>query len=171
MQSSMIESNSISSWPFDQNNSKQFINITCFGGRVLYPYGPECADVELSKDLTRSPVIELGYDLKFMGHRFNKVWINQHGFISFQESFYGQTLSHEDWPHPMYPYVDDPIFIAPFYAQTDLVGDKLEDVLETKYGRVLYKVIIRKELPFYYTEEEKFLYEITMKLLEDTQVI
>jgi len=64
-------------------------NITCYGGRVLFPYGPECADFELSKDMTRSPSIDLGYNLKFMGHRFNKAWVNQHGFISFQESFLG----------------------------------------------------------------------------------
>lgn len=70
----------------------------------------------------------------------------------------------------MYPYVDDPVFIAPLYAQTDLAGDKLEDVIETKYGRVLYKVIIRKDLPFSYTEEEKFVYQLTMKILDDTQV-
>ena len=70
----------------------------------------------------------------------------------------------------MYPYVDDPVFIAPLYAQTDLAGDKLEDVIETKYGRVLYKVIIRKDLPLYYTEEEKFVYQLTMKILDDTQV-
>lgn len=145
-------------------------NITCYGGRVLFPYGPECADFELSKDLTRSPQINLGYNLKFMGHRFDKAWVNQHGFISFQESFLGQTLSHEDWPHPMYPYVDDPVFVSPFYAQTDLAGDKLEDVIETKYGRVLYKVIIRKDLPLFYTEEERFVYQLTMKMLDDTQV-
>lgn len=70
----------------------------------------------------------------------------------------------------MYPYVDDPVFVAPLYAQTDLAGDKLEDVIETKYGRVLYKVIIRKDLPLYYTEEEKFVYQLTMKILDDTQV-
>lgn len=64
-------------------------NITCYGGRVLFPFGPECADIELSKDMTRSTPIELGYYLKFMGHRFNKAWVNQHGFISFQESFLG----------------------------------------------------------------------------------
>jgi hypothetical protein len=145
-------------------------NITCYGGRVLFPFGPECADFELSKDTTRSPAIDLGYDVKFMGHRFNKAWVNQHGFISFQESFLGQTLSHEDWPHPMYPYVDDPVFIAPFMAQTDLVGDKIEDLTSTKYGRILYKVIHRRDLPIYYTEEERFIYQLSMKVLDDAQV-
>lgn len=79
---------------FNQKNSTYTLtsrrqNITCFGGRVLFPYGPECADLELSKDMTRSHPIDLGYHLKFMGHRFNKAWVNQHGFISFQESFLG----------------------------------------------------------------------------------
>jgi hypothetical protein len=143
----------------------------CFGGRILFPYGPECNDQELSKDMVRSPEINLGYNLRFMGHTFNKIWVNQHGFISFQESFYGQSLPHLDWPHPMYPYVDDPVFLTPFYAQTDLAGDKQEDVISTQYGRVLYKVIIRKSLPLTYTEEEKFVYQLTMKLLDDTQVL
>ena len=132
-------------------------NITCFGGRILYPFGPECADEELSKDLTRSHEIDLGFKLPFMGHRFEKAWVNQHGFISFQESFLGQTLSNEDWPQPKYPYVDDPVFIAPLYAQTDLAGDKIEDLQSTKYGRVLYKVIHRTSLPQIFTEEEKFI--------------
>ena len=60
----------------------------------------------------------------------------------------------------MYPYVDDPVFIAPFYAQTDLLGDKLEDVIDTEHGRVMYKVIIRKDLPLVYKEEEKILFEM-----------
>jgi hypothetical protein len=145
-------------------------NVTCHAGRVLYPYGPECADLELSKDLTRSHVINLGYNLTFMGHRFDKAWINQHGLISFQESFLGQTLSQEDWPQPKYPYVDDPVFIAPFYAQTDLAGDKIEDLTETRYGRVLYKVIKRMDLPQHYTEEEKFIYQMTMTILDEAQV-
>lgn len=69
----------------------------------------------------------------------------------------------------MYPYVDDPVFIAPFYAQTDLINDKLEDVIDTRFSRVLYKVLIRQDLPFYYTEEEKFMYELIMKLFDDAQ--
>ena len=85
-------------------------------------HGPECADQELSKDLTRSEKIPLGFKLTFMGHQFDYAYVNQHGLISFQDSFYGQTMSQEDWPHPKYPYVDDPVFIAPFYAQTDLAG-------------------------------------------------
>lgn len=48
-------------------------NMTCQSGRVLFPYGPECADYELSKDLTRSPVLNLGFNLSFMGHQFDKV--------------------------------------------------------------------------------------------------
>lgn len=144
-------------------------NITCYSGRVLYPYGPECADIELSKDLTRSNQINLGFNLTLMGHKFEKAWINQHGLISFQESFLGQTLSQEDWPHPKYPYVDDPVFIAPLYAQNDLAGDKIEDLTETKYGRVLYKVIKRMDLPIHYTEEEKFVYQMTMKILDEAQ--
>ena len=145
-------------------------NFTCYQGRVLFPYGPECADIELSKDLTRSEVINLGFNLTFMGHRFEKAWVNQHGLVSFQESFLGQTLSQEDWPHPKYPYVDDPVFIAPLYAQTDLAGDKIDDLTSTKYGRILYKVIRRMDLPQQYTEEEKFIYQITMKVLDEGQV-
>ena len=59
----------------------------------------------------------------------------------------------------MYPYVDDPVFIAPFYAQTDLLKDE--------HGRVMYKVIIRKDLPLVYKEEEKFLFEM---LFDNVQV-
>lgn len=70
----------------------------------------------------------------------------------------------------MYPYVDDPVFVAPFYAQTDLAGDKIEDVISTRYGRVLYKALIRKHLPQIYTEEEKFMYEMIMRLFDDVQV-
>ena len=146
------------------------MNLTCYSGRVLYPYGPECADLELSKDLTRSPVINLGFNITFMGHKFDKAWINQHGLISFQESFYGTTLSQEDWPQPKYPYVDDPVFIAPMYAQTDLAGDKIEDIISTKYGRILYKVMRRMDLPQFYTEEEKFVYQMSLKILDESQV-
>lgn len=64
-------------------------NATCEEGRILYPYGQECGDEELSKDMTRSHPIKLGYTLKIMGHQFDTVWVNQHGFISFQESFLG----------------------------------------------------------------------------------
>ena len=145
-------------------------NLTCYSGRVLYPYGPECADIELSKDMTRSEVIKLGFNVSFMGHQYDKAWVNQHGLISFQESFLGQTLSQEDWPHPKYPYVDDPVFIAPLYAQTDLAGDKIEDLTSTKYGRVLYKTIHRMDLPQFYTEEEKFVYQLTMKIMDEGQV-
>lgn len=145
-------------------------NISCFKSRVLYPFGLECDDKELSRDLTRSPAIELGFYVKILGNRFDHIWVHQHGFISFQESFYGISLPHEDWPHPMYPYVDDPVMLAPFYAPTDLAGDKTEDVITDNYGRVLYKVIHRKPLPMIYTEEERFIYEITMKLLDEAQV-
>ena len=151
--------------------TSKFFNITCYGGRVLYPYGPECADLEVSKDKTRSEQIDLGFNLTFMGHKFDKAWINQHGLISFQESFLGHTLSQEDWPQPKYPYVDDPVFIAPLYAQNDLAGDKIEDLTETKYGRILYKVIKRMDLPLHYTEEEKFIYQMTMTILDEAQVI
>jgi hypothetical protein len=146
------------------------LNLTCYKGRVLFPYGPECADLELSKDFTRSPAINLGFNVSYMGHKFDKAWVNQHGLISFQESFLGQTLSQEEWPHPKYPYVDDPVFIAPLYAQTDLAGDKIEDLTSTKYGRVLYKVMHRMDLPQYYTEEEKFVYQMSMKILDEGQV-
>lgn len=145
-------------------------NLTCYSGRVLYPYGPECADFELSKDLTRSERLNFGFNLTFMGHQYDHAWVNQHGFISFQEHFYGQTLSQEDWPQPKYPYVDDPIFIAPLFAQTDLAGDKIEDIISTKYGRVLYKVFKRMDLPQIYTEEERFVYSMSMKILDDGQV-
>lgn len=166
--------NSIKSYRLNENTwvltSKRH-NITCYSGKVLYPYGPECADFELSKDLTRTEQIDLGFNLTIMGHMFDKAWINQHGIISFQESFLGQTLSQEDWPHPKYPYVDDPVFIAPLYAQTDLAGDKIEDLTETKYGRILYKVIKRMDLPIHYTEEQKFVYQMTMKILDEAQVL
>lgn len=65
------------------------INATCEEGRILYPFGQECGDLEISKDMTRSFPIKLGYTLKIMGHHFDTAWINQHGFISFQESFLG----------------------------------------------------------------------------------
>ena len=65
-------------------------NATCIEGRILYPFGPECGDRELSKDMTRSHPIDLGYELRFMGHTFNKAYVNQHGFISFQDSFLGE---------------------------------------------------------------------------------
>lgn len=144
-------------------------NFTCYASRVLYPYGPECADEELSKDLYRSPRIDLGFNITVMGHKFDKVWVNQNGYVSFQESFYGAAVPNHDWPQPFYPYHDDPVFIAPFYAQTDLLGDKVEDVLATQYGRVLYKVLQRRDLPSIHTEEEKFMYEMSMKMLNDGQ--
>ena len=55
------------------------------------------------------------------------------------------------------------------YAQTDLARDKIEDIVSVKYGRVLYKVIHRRGLPQVYTEEEKFVYQITMNILNDGQ--
>ena len=48
-------------------------NMTCLSGRILFPYGPECADFELSKDLIRSEVLHLGFNLSFMGHQFDQV--------------------------------------------------------------------------------------------------
>ena len=48
-------------------------NVSCYQGKVLFPHGPECADEELSKDLTRSHAINLGFNLTFMGHRFEQV--------------------------------------------------------------------------------------------------
>ena len=170
---SYLDADWLSSYKVDDNTwvlQSKRRNVTCYSGRVLYPYGPECADKELSKDMTRTHRIDLGFNLTFMGHRFDKAWINQHGLISFQESFLGQTLSQEDWPQPKYPYVDDPVFIAPFYAQTDLAGDKIEDLTSTKYGRVLYKVIKRMDLPQFYTEEEKFVYQMALKILDEGQV-
>lgn len=166
-----LDSNWLNSFRINDNTwVLRKYNLTCYSGRVLYPYGPECADMELSKDLTRSPKIQFGFNISFMGHQFDSGYINQHGFISFQESFYGQTLSQEDWPQPKYPYVDDPIFIAPLFAQTDLAGDKIEDIISTKYGRILYKVIKRMDLPQIYTEEERFVYQMSMKILDEGQV-
>jgi hypothetical protein len=171
-----IKSNNLGSWldAYREDNFTWMMstfgrNYTCYGGRVLYPFGPECADIEVSKDMTRSQEIDLGFNLTFMGHSFNKAWVNQHGIISFQESFLGQTLSQEDWPNPKYPYVDDPVFIAPLYAQTDLAGDKIEDLISTKYGRVLYKVLHRESLKQIYTEEEKFIYQMSMAILDNGQ--
>ena len=145
-------------------------NRTCLSRGILFPFGPECGDQELSKDLTRSEKIPLGAKFTFMGHQFQHAYVNQHGFVSFQDSFYGQTMSQEDWPNPKYPYVDDPVFIAPFYAQTDLAGDKIDDITSTQYGRVLFKVIHRHDLPAYYTEEEKLIYEMTRRIITESQV-
>lgn len=64
-------------------------SFKCHETRIMYPFGLECGDTELSKDLTRSDEIDLGFSMKIMGHRFDKAWVNQHGFISFQESFLG----------------------------------------------------------------------------------
>jgi len=158
-----------------KNYLKGFIarnaNRTCLSGPLLFAHGPECADKELSKDSTRSEKIPLGFKLTFMGHQFDYAYVNQHGIISFQESYYGQTISQEDWPHPKYPYVDDPVFIAPFFAQTDLGGDKIDDVTSTQYGRILFKVIHHHFLPPYYTEEEKLVYEMSRRIITDSQVI
>jgi len=145
-------------------------NRTCLNSPILFAHGPECADEELSKDLTRSRKIPLGFKLTFMGHQFDYAYVNQHGVISFQDSFFGQTMSQDDWPHPKYPYVDDPVFIAPFYAQTDLAGDKIDDVISTQYGRVLFKVIHNHDLPAYYTEEEKLIYEMSRRIISESQV-
>lgn len=170
-QTRLVDSNWLNAYKVNDNTwTLRKHNLTCYAGRVLYPYGPECADLELSKDLTRSEKIHFGFNISFMGHQFDACWVNQHGFISFQESFYGQTMSQEDWPQPRYPYVDDPVFIAPLFAQTDLAGDKIEDVISTKYGRVLYKVFKRMDLPQIYTEEERFVYQMSMKILDEGQV-
>lgn len=66
--------------------------------------------------------------------------------------------------------MDDPVFVAPLYAQTDLAGDKIDDIVSVKYGRVLYKAIHRMSLPQVYTEEEKFVYQMSMKVLDEGQV-
>ncbi len=57
-----------------------------------------------------------------MGHKFNQIWVHHAGFLSFQPE--AKFTLNDDWPHPNYPGIDDPIFISPYYSRIELANDR-----------------------------------------------
>ena len=95
-------------------------------------------------------MIDLPFNISFMGHRFDSIWVQHAGFLSFQP--YARFSLNDEWPHPNYPHYDDPIFIAPFYARIELMNDRyltgeaeLDFYRDDLYGRVMYRYVKRPE--------------------------
>jgi hypothetical protein len=83
-----------------------------------------------------------------MGHRFNTVWIHHAGFITFLPDT--KFSINDEWPHPQWPTIDDPIFIAPFYCRIELNNDiyatgelETDFYKDDDYGHVMYRYIQR----------------------------
>jgi hypothetical protein len=118
---------------------------------TLYPYGADFNDTLTAKDQAiGSGLIQLPFNISFMGHKFSQIWVQHAGFLSFQPD--ARFYLNNEWPHPNYPSIDDPIFIAPFYARIELANDRfLTGELETEffkdddYGRVMYRYVKRPE--------------------------
>lgn len=88
-----------------------------------------------------------------MGHKFNQIWVQHAGFLSFQPT--ARFMLNDEWPQPNYPGMDDPIFIAPFYSRIELANDRfvtgeqeLEFFKDDNYGRVMYRYIERPSESF-----------------------
>ena len=88
-----------------------------------------------------------------MGHKFDQIWVQHAGFLSFQPT--ARFMLNDEWPQPNYPGMDDPIFIAPFYSRIELANDRfitgeqeLEFFKDDNYGRVMYRYVTRPEEGF-----------------------
>lgn len=86
------------------------------------------------------------FNITFMGHKLSKAWVQHAGYIAFQDDV--KFSIYDDWPHPNWPQVDDPIFLAPFYCRIELNNDiYLTGELQTdfykddNYGRVMYRLV------------------------------
>ena len=111
----------------------------------MYPYGADWNDTVTARDRDiGSGLLHLPFNISFMGHKYDQIWIQHAGFISFQPE--AKFTLNDDWPHPNYPHVDDPIFIAPFYCRVELINDRyltgqpeLDFYRDDNYGRVMYR--------------------------------
>lgn len=94
--------------------------------------------------------MHLPFNVSFMGHKFDQIWVHHAGFLAFQpEAKFTMT---DSWPHPNYPSYDDPIFLAPFYCRIELNNDRyqtgmpeLDFYRDNDYGRVMYRFVRRPE--------------------------
>ncbi len=121
---------------------------------TLYPYGTQYNDTLTARDQEYgSGMIRLPFNISFMGHKFQQIWVQHAGFLSFQEA--ARFMLNDEWPHPNYPGMDDPMFIAPFYCRIELANDRfltgeqeLEFFKDDNYGRVMYRYVQRPEADF-----------------------
>jgi hypothetical protein len=88
-----------------------------------------------------------------MGHTLNTVHVHHAGYIAFQPNV--KFSINNDWPHPQWPTIDDPMFIAPFYCRIELNNDiyatgevETDFYKDDNYGRVMYRsvILIKKTL-------------------------
>lgn len=112
---------------------------------TLYPYGVDYNDTITARDQDYgSGMVRLPFGISFMGHKFNQIWVHHAGFLAFQPE--AKFTLNDDWPHPNYPHIDDPIFISPFYSRIELANDRyltgepeLDFYRDDNYGRVMYR--------------------------------
>lgn len=120
-----------------------------------------------------------------MGHIYDQIWVQHAGFLAFQNET--RFTINNDWPHPNYPHVDDPIFIAPFYCRIELLNDRyltgepeLDFYQDYDYGRVMYRYVMRPPAGFIMPDADKVnaglqgdekLHYYANKLLDMAQVI
>jgi hypothetical protein len=83
-----------------------------------------------------------------MGHKLNTVYVHHAGYIAFQPNV--KFSINYDWPHPQWPSIDDPMFIAPFYCRIELYNDiyatgevETDFYKDDNYGRVMYRYVQR----------------------------
>ncbi len=121
---------------------------------TLYPYGQSYNDNYTARDRDiGSGKIDLPFNLTFMGHRFNTVWVHHAGYITFLPDT--KFSINDEWPHPQWPTIDDPIFIAPFYCRIELNNDiyatgelETDFYKDDDYGHVMYRLDTK---PLYFT--------------------
>ena len=115
----------------------------------MYPYGREFGDNYTARDRDiGSGEIQLPFSISFMGHRINTVYVHHAGYIAFQPNV--KFSIKDDWPHPQWPSIDDPMFIAPFYCRIELYNDiyatgevQTDFYKDDNYGRVMYRYVKR----------------------------
>lgn len=85
-----------------------------------------------------------------MGHIYNQILVQHAGFLTFQPE--ARFTLNQEWPHPNWPSIDDPIFIAPFLCRIELANDRyltgeleLDFYREDDYGRVMYRYVRRPQ--------------------------
>nr|XP_056702372.1 sushi, nidogen and EGF-like domain-containing protein 1 [Euleptes europaea] len=86
---------------------------------LLYPYGPEYQDRRTPKaDDGASPQIPISENFYFFAQRFQSLYVNNNGVVSFDNPVSQYT------PDP-FPLTDGRAFVAPFWADVDnrITGD------------------------------------------------
>lgn len=111
----------------------------------LYPYGREFGDNYTARDRDiGSGLIKLPFNISFMGHKVDEIHVHHAGYIAFQPN--AKFSINNEWPHPQWPQIDDPMFIAPYYCRVELFNDiyatgevEVDFYKDDNYGRVMYR--------------------------------